>query len=190
MALFYIADPHINHQNIPLFEPGRIMFKDDIRGMNETIIFNWNNAVGPNDTVRMVGDFGIGNEDEIIAVIKRLNGHIQLWPGNHDHSKFLKKLQAIGVEIMPLMTKFRTHGISVLVSHYPVDLGERWNLFNIHGHIHSLPSRLRNQINVGVDQDWGLPFGQPIPEEMVIERIKEVSAVLYAERQGGQARFY
>lgn len=190
MATFCTADLHINHKNIPLFEPGRVIFTDDIRGMNETIIFNWNNAVTPNDTVKVYGDLGIGNDDEIIEVLKRLNGHIQLWPGNHDHTKFLKKLEAIGIEIMPLMTKEKTHGISVLMTHYPVDIGERPNLFNIHGHIHSLPSRLRNQINVGIDQDWGLPFGQPIPWEMVEERIISISKVLREEREQGKSRFY
>jgi len=190
MAIFYTADDHINHKNIPLFEPGRAIFENDIRGMNETIIFNWNNVVKPTDTVRVIGDLGIGNQEEIIAVVKRLNGHIQLWPGNHDHTNFLKRLQAIGVEIMPLMTKFKTNKITVFITHYPLDIGERWQLFNIHGHIHSLPSRLFNQINVGVDQDWGLPFGQPIPEEMVLDVIRERSAILHEKKQAGEARLY
>ena len=105
-----------------------------------------------------------------------MNGKLRLWPGNHDHGNLLKKLQnEAGVEVMPYMTKIKTHGVVVFVTHYPMDIGERPNLFNIHGHIHSEPSRLCNQINVGVDQDWGLPFGQPIPKEMIEERIMKLS---------------
>lgn len=190
MQHFLTADLHINHQNIPLFEPGRARFKDNIPGMNQEIIDNWNAVVNEEDTVDVIGDFGIGNKAEILRVISELKGTIRLWPGNHDHTNFLKELQKIGVIIMPLMTKIKTHGISVLITHYPVDIGERPMLFNVHGHIHSLPSRLRNQINVGVDQDWGLPFGQPIPWSMIEARILEMSAILRKEKENQPPRFY
>lgn len=181
---YYIADLHFCHKNIPKFEPTRAQFIDNVDLMNETIINNWNAVVTDEDIVNIIGDVGIGAQANIVECVKRLNGKLRLWPGNHDHGNLLKKLQSeAGVEVMPYMTKIKTHGVVVFVTHYPMDIGERPNLFNIHGHIHSEPSRLRNQINVGVDQDWGLPFGQPIPKEMVEERILKMSEVLRHEKE-------
>lgn len=181
---YYISDLHFCHKNIPKFEKPREHFGEDIELMNNTIIQNWNAKVTDEDTVNIIGDIGIGAQVNIVECVKQLNGKLKLWPGNHDHGNLLKKLVAeAGVEVMPYMTKIKTHGVVVFVTHYPMDIGERPNLFNIHGHIHSEPSRLRNQINVGVDQDWGLPFGQPIPKEVIEARILEVAAVLRKERE-------
>lgn len=181
---YYIADLHFCHKNIPKFEPTRTQFIDNIDLMNETIINNWNAVVTNEDIVNIIGDVGIGAQASIVECVKRLNGRLRLWPGNHDHGNLLKKLQSeADVEVMPYMTKIKTHGVVVFVTHYPMDIGERPNLFNIHGHIHSQPSRLRNQINVGVDQDWDLPFGQPIPKEMIEERILKVSEILRHEKE-------
>lgn len=181
---YYISDLHFCHKNIPKFEKPRNHFGDDIELMNNTIIQNWNAKVTNEDTVNIIGDVGIGAQVNIVECVKQLNEKLKLWPGNHDHGNLLKKLETeAGVEVMPYMTKIKTHGVVVFVTHYPMDIGERPNLFNIHGHIHSESSRLRNQINVGVDQDWGLPFGQPIPKEVIEARILEVAAVLREERE-------
>lgn len=181
---YFTADLHFCHKNIPKFESTRTQFIDNIELMNETTIKNWNAVVTNEDIVNIIGDVGIGAQANIVECVKRLNGKLRLWPGNHDHGNLLKKLESeAGVEVMPYMTKIKTHGVVVFVTHYPMDISERPNLFNIHGHIHSQPSRLRNQINVGVDQDWGLPFGQPIPKEMVEERILKTADVLRRERE-------
>lgn len=181
---YFISDIHFCHKNIPKFEETRSHFGEDVDLMNETIINNWNAVVTNEDTVNIIGDVGIGAQAGIVACVQRLNGKLKLWPGNHDHGNLLKRLENEAcIEVMPYMTKMKTHGIVVFVTHYPMDIGERPNLFNIHGHIHGMPSRLRNQINVGIDQDWGLPFGQPIPKEMVEARIIAVSKVLREERE-------
>jgi hypothetical protein len=41
-----------------------------------------------------------------------------------------------------------------------------------------MDSRLPTQINVGIDRDWGLPFGQPIPKEMIEERMLDISKAI------------
>lgn len=176
---YYISDLHFCHKNIPKFEKPRNHFGEDIELMNNTIIQNWNEKVTEEDTVNIIGDIGIGAQDNIVECVKQLNGKLKLWPGNHDTSKIINLLsQQKKIEIMPLMTKMKTHGITVYVTHYPLDVGEKANLFNIHGHIHGMDSRLLTQINVGVDRDWGVPFGQPIPKEIIEEEMLRRSTLL------------
>lgn len=173
---YYISDLHFCHKNIPKFEKPRNHFGEDIELMNNTIIQNWNAKVTDDDTVNIIGDIGIGAQANIVECVKQLNGKLKLWPGNHDHGNLLKKLETeAGVEVMPYMTKIKTHGVAVYITHYPLEIGEKANLFNIHGHIHGMDSRLPTQINVGADRDWGLPFGQPIPKEMIEERMLNIS---------------
>lgn len=176
---FYTADMHFCHKNILKFEKSREVFGSDIELMNETIIENWNEVVTNEDIVNVIGDVGIGNEKDVVKCMMRLNGKLRIWPGNHDTSKVINLLsQQKNIEIMPLMTKIKTHGITVYITHYPLEVGEKANLFNIHGHIHGMDSRLLTQINVGVDQDWGIPFGQPIRKEVIEEEMLRRSSLL------------
>lgn len=81
---WFISDTHFNHTNI-------IKYCDrpfsDVNEMNEKIIRNWNERIMPNDLVFHLGDFGLfrGNK-EPGSVLNRLNGHIYLIRGNHDHT--------------------------------------------------------------------------------------------------------
>lgn len=52
--------------------------------MNETIITNWNNVVGPDDVIFHLGDFCLGGAEEWNKFLDRLNGRIYLVLGNHD----------------------------------------------------------------------------------------------------------
>lgn len=182
MNEYYTADPHLCHRNIVNIEPTRKGFVGNPEEMFETIIRNWNAVVRPEDVVNVIGDFGLGSAKKIAAYVARLNGHIRLWPGNHDSDKIIQALEEIGVEIMPLMTKMKVGHVLTYVSHFPMEVGERENLCSLHGHIHGEASRLTMQVNVGVDQDWGVPFGQPIPKEKVFERILEKSKEVAAKK--------
>lgn len=172
--IYRIADTHFHHNNIPLFEPTRSRFKGNIEAMNEEIVENWNAVVTSNDVVYHYGDVGLSSASKIAEVVSRLNGQIKLYRGNHDESKCVKLLQEIGVEILPYMDVHKAEKTIIYNCHMPLEIGCRKNIFNFHGHIHSNPSRLPNQINLGVDVDWGLPFGQPIPDELIIARMLKV----------------
>jgi calcineurin-like phosphoesterase family protein len=84
--IFFTSDTHFNHANI--IEYCKRPFKDIIH-MNESMIENWNRVVSPRDIVYHLGDFAMGDKSKIPSILSRLNGHIILICGNHDHKKSL-----------------------------------------------------------------------------------------------------
>lgn len=79
--VFFTSDPHFSHEAIIKFcnRP----FKDANK-MNESLIRNWNNKVGKDDTIFILGDFCFGGSKEWFSILERLNGHKHLLIGNHD----------------------------------------------------------------------------------------------------------
>lgn len=174
---YILSDLHFCHKNILNFEPPRAHFQD-VDQMNDTIVEHWNKTVTNEDTVHFVGDFGIGSPAKVVEQINRLNGKILLYPGNHDTTKIIKKIETDcpRVTIMPLMVKFKFSAMVAFISHYPVEIGVRPNLFSIHGHIHSNPSSMITQLNICADNHaaWGTQFGEPIPFDRIKERMFEI----------------
>ena len=79
--VFFISDPHFFHEAIIRFcnRP----FKD-VHEMNDTLIRNWNNKVGKDDTVFILGDFCFGGSGAWSFILNNLNGRKHLLIGNHD----------------------------------------------------------------------------------------------------------
>ena len=83
---FFISDTHFGHTNAWYRfkrEDGTPLrpFKST-EEMDETMIKNWNDKVGPKDRVYHLGDFCMRRKD--LSVFSRLNGRICLVLGNHD----------------------------------------------------------------------------------------------------------
>ncbi len=78
---FVTSDHHFGRWKIPSFRFGGETFTQEAE---EAYIANWNSVVKPTDLVIHVGDFCDGDEDELAAYRKRLNGDIILVKGNHD----------------------------------------------------------------------------------------------------------
>lgn len=177
MGEFYTSDQHFCHKNAPKLMKNRQRFMDNITAMNEEQIENWNATVTMNDTVHLLGDVGMGNVNAIVECVRRLNGKIKIYPGNHDEDKLLRRLAELPrVEIMPLYVRRRMHGTLFYIGHIPIEIGFRPHVMNIHGHLHDVPSTQMNQINVGVDAEiWqDRPFGAPIPLDELMEYVFKV----------------
>ncbi len=82
--VFYIADTHFGHANIIKHCNRPFESADE---MDNTLIENWNNVVGKDDIVIVVGDFAFkgATHTEYLA---KLNGKIYLVRGNHDKSAY------------------------------------------------------------------------------------------------------
>lgn len=72
--------------------------------MNDTLIANWNRKVSKNDNIYILGDIAFPKNkeqiDEIINIIRKLNGNKYLITGNHDwklllDDRFVKEFKKI-----------------------------------------------------------------------------------------------
>lgn len=131
MTVFFTSDLHLGHRNVIPYCSRPFA---DIEEMGRCLIKNWNDTVGENDTVYMLGDLSL-NVREVEAVMPLLNGNKKLVPGNHDwchpaHSKSKTKVKAdnvanryaaAGVEILSLEHRlfFTDYGASFCLSHFP-----------------------------------------------------------------------
>lgn len=79
--IFFTSDTHFCHTNI-IKLCGRPF--SDAEEMNEVLIKNWNNTVGPNDIIYHLGDFCFAGSAEWHSILGRLNGRIYLVIGNHE----------------------------------------------------------------------------------------------------------
>lgn len=147
--------------------------------MNEILVKNWNDTVGPDDTVYCLGDFALGLQpDGVEQFSKRLNGTKILVPGNHDFCHTYHKKSRKGADA-EWRAKYAEWGWQVLseqvlgfdipgvakvnLCHHPYkfidaddDKYERWRPANdgrwlLCGHVHEKWKVWENMINVGVD---------------------------------------
>ena len=86
---FYIADLHFGHKNVMAYDnrPWSTIEENDAM-----LIRNWNNAVGPDDEVYLLGDVSWYNVTKTVEYLNDLNGAKHLIIGNHDQH-FLKNEQ-------------------------------------------------------------------------------------------------
>lgn len=130
--IWITSDTHFNHANIikycdrPFENPA---------AMNEALIEKWNSRVKVNDIIYHLGDVYSGDKPGMINIMARLNGHKRLVLGNHDvmsdgilHKYFEKVM---------MWRIFKDE--KLMLSHVPVhpdSLKEKYDLRNVHGHIH------------------------------------------------------
>lgn len=185
--VFFTSDTHFGHARI--IDLCSRPFSS-VEEMNEALIANWNSVVRPGDTVFHLGDFIMGKFADNVRLIERLNGSINLVPGNHDrmssvyHDKphrkerFTKEYTDRGVYIQPEVL-YGWPGCNINVSHYPYTGDsqdeERYAEMRpedngnwlIHGHVHEAWKINGRMINVGVDV-WDFT---PVNFERIMEII-------------------
>lgn len=184
MTIYFTSDQHFSHKNVLGFE--KRDFKT-IEEMNNTIIESWNSVVNKVDTVYVLGDFCFGNLQEWINILNQLKGKIILIKGNHDKSKIINRVLKEGYinELHNVGTMLKVDKFTLNLTHYPLEIGNRPRNFSIHGHIHSKPSRLIGQVNVGVDSELARKlnkaFGTPISLDELMEHLHEINPLIEEE---------
>lgn len=138
--LFFVSDTHFNHANMLTFtntDGSKVRDFASVDEMNETMIERWNAKVGKRDTVWHLGDVFFGPEAAALALLRRLNGNVNLILGNHDH--VTPDFIAFFGEIHT-WRKWKKHNL--FLSHFPLHpttLNELYTdskVVNVHGHIH------------------------------------------------------
>lgn len=142
----YISDLHLFHKNVT--KSGK-NFDDrpyqDLDEMHEDLLKRWNESVTNADHVYVLGDivwkFNSSNQEEVMRLLKAMNGNIHLITGNHDICKsavFKSRFE----EIVPYKKGEDTaHGTTrnVVMSHYYMPFYEKhyYNGILLHGHSHN-----------------------------------------------------
>lgn len=131
--------------------------------MNTQMIEKWNAVVGPGDTVYHLGDFAMGQKQNVY-IRKHLNGKVILIKGNHDRKDEVMK--DAGFDEIHRKLTIEIDGLKLYLAHIPVHLPDptdRWYSqdliptppetydYFLCGHVHQQWKRQGKTINVGVD---------------------------------------
>jgi calcineurin-like phosphoesterase family protein len=124
---------------------------DSTEDHDETLIFNHNRWVAPDDVVLCVGDVTNKEAPDSLHLVERLNGKKILIRGNHDEAHSDSELAKYFIHIIGNGDglKFEYQSLSLYATHYPTQgLSDR---FNVVGHVHGTWRCQLNMLNVGVD---------------------------------------
>lgn len=171
--IFFTSDNHFGHDNIIKYENRPF---NDTDNMNCEMVKLWNEAVGEDDLVYIVGDFSFCNAETTNALLSSLNGKKVLVLGNHDQFVKSKKFnKSLLLEICNYK-EITYKGKRFVMCHYPLASNDN-KMINIYGHLHSnrqddihycsmdLP---KNSYNVGADVNGF----KPIHIDKIIEKLR------------------
>ena len=115
MAVFFTSDTHFGHGGaLGLY---RRPFAS-VAAMNEALVKQWNETVGPDDVVWHLGDFAIRQRPPVVAdLLACLNGHKHLVAGNNDPPA-TRELE--GWESVQSYLEIEADGIGLVLCHLPV----------------------------------------------------------------------
>ena len=180
--VFFTSDTHFNHTNIISYckRPFR-----DIHEMNETIIANWNNVIGPDDIVFHLGDFCLGGAEEWNRILSRLNGKIYLILGNHDLNNIRQGVTNV-FEYVAMSMCIQIGKKKIYLNHFLYlcfEGGYHNDVWQLFGHVHTRASnsgidaeRLRylypTQLDVGVDNNNFTPLSFTEVRAKILKQIE------------------
>lgn len=172
MTTFYCADLHFGHKNVMGYD-GRPF--NSTEEHDEVLISNWNNVVGVDDTVYILGDLSWHKSTKTIEILKRLNGSSKiLVKGNHDHALLKnQKFREQFTEITDYKEITNDDGSGLVLCHYPLLTFRNHyygNWTHFYGHVHTtwewdiieeakkksieVSDKPLHMINVGIMMPW------------------------------------
>ena len=187
--IFFTSDTHFNHDREFVYSPRG--FKT-IQEMNGTLVKNWNETVGNDDDIYVLGDFFLGTDFNYIQeILNKLNGRIHLVTGNHDTPSKITEYTSWNniVEIADAL-RIRYKKREFFLCHYPVltaSLEQDSNkaVINLFGHTHSKDKFYEDRpymYNVAVDAN----DNKPVEIEEILtafnNKVKECISTLGEEK--------
>ena len=170
--IWFTSDWHFGHDKSFLYEPRGF---SSIAEANEVIMNRHNELVSNDDEVYVLGDLMLGDNNENIEYIKRMNGRLHIIIGNHDTSERIKKYKECDNVVSVLYAdRIKWKKWSIYVSHCPMIVAhneEAPKLWNFHGHTHSKEkfSDIPHCYNVALDAH----NCYPIEIEQIAEDIRQ-----------------
>lgn len=123
--IFVTSDLHLGHYNIIRYCKRPFDSLDD---MNNTLVNNWNSTISKNDKVYFLGDLAFGRNSSTDYWLRKLNGNIIFFKGNHDYSANIDFIN---------FTTLTFCNIPFFLTHDPADVPADWEGWVIHGHHHN-----------------------------------------------------
>jgi len=138
MTTYFFSDPHFGE-----FKSKRPFA--DSKAMDAALLQNWNETVGVDDEVWVLGDLGKSFKGKVAT----LNGRKNLIPGNIDD---ISSVMSSG--LFQTVKIAHWHTDKLLLTHIPVHPDElKWgSLRNVHGHTHERVIDDPRYLCVSVDQ--------------------------------------
>jgi len=147
MKTWVTSDLHFGHKNIMNFCPeSRARFNNDLDYMHEAMIKEWNELIGPADTVYILGDVAFMSGFNASLIMMRLNGSKILVEGNHDRKTLMDVNFRKEFKEVHKYLDINYNGTKVVMFHYPIaewDQMHRGSV-HLHGHLHGNTSGLEN----------------------------------------------
>ncbi len=134
---YYISDLHFGHKNCLAYDNRE--FKS-IEEHDEFLIKVWNDRVGIDDEVWILGDISWYSATKTIEIFNRLNGIKHLCIGNHDKRLLrYKDVRDLFVEIVNYKEIQLDDKYGVVLSHYPIPCYNHhyYGWYHLYGHVHS-----------------------------------------------------
>ena len=154
---FFISDLHFGHKNVLAFDHREF---SSIEEHDEALIRNWNNAVGIDDDVWVLGDISWRSPMKTVEILKRLNGTKHLCIGNHDHTLLRDKdVSSCFAEIVPYR-EIEIDGTGVVLCHYPIPCFNKhyYGWVHLYGHVHnSMEWNMMKHIQYQMEQLYDIP---------------------------------
>ena len=150
MAIYFCADCHFGQERTLKMS---LRPFDSVSEMDKVLINNWNSLIKPEDTVYILGDFGI------LSYAKFLSGKKHFIRGNYEYNYTDEEL----LKYFDLVCPSKTVHIPIIhndtlyhftMAHEPKNVKEfkiSDNYVNVFGHVHKLQMIKSYGINVGMD---------------------------------------
>lgn len=174
--LFFTADTHYGYEAVIRHS---VRPFGSVEEMNEALVCNWNETVGPNDEVWHLGDIALRAPDAG-EFLERVHGRIHLCLGNHDSASKMRGYAAAGLLASVQHVRYLRHeGERFWLSHYCHRVWQNSHKGSIHlfGHSHGdIIVRGGRLMDVGVDAaarwlrfggNTGIVYevdGEPVPD--------------------------
>lgn len=182
--IFFTSDLHFSHNRLFVYEPRGF---SSIEEMNKEIVNRWNDIVEPADTVYVLGDLMLVNNDEGMEYLSQLNGSIYVVLGNHDTNRRIELYNSLdNVTILGYGDILKYKKYHFYLSHYPTitannedaDAPLRKYVINLFGHTHQKEHFYNGNplmYNVGMDAHDCYPICiDEIIEEIRAEHHKNI----------------
>lgn len=181
--IFFTSDTHFGHRNVSRY-CGR-GFDDDLDGMDDMLVNNWNKVVGHNDVVWHLGDVAICGSGRMKECLFRLNGTIHLVLGNHDKEIALAATNRF--ESIQHVKCLKDNGNIFFLSHYAHRTWPKIHrgAFHLYGHSHGALPGVGRSMDVGVD---ALDEMAPISINEVVAILEKKTSFTNMSFNGDEAR--